>query len=253
MYNIKKLYRKDYAGEEVNTIGLYKDSTWTYQKSHIANPFNNLPLSDRALVIGNGITQQEFDLKLILENRNSVSESWKMPAMMPKKFNTYGCNALYRNYKPDFLIANGDQIAAEIAGSGYCRSGVAYAPGYQIQAYPGKFHFVPQDPQWNAGAIATYLAAFDGHKKVFLLGFDGADTDNHFYNVYAGTPGYPKVNADVLEDYWIKSMLEVFNAYKETEFIRVARRVNARVPEPWKYCLNFRTIDINRFPIECGL
>jgi hypothetical protein len=253
MYGIKQLYRKDYSGEEVNTIGLFKDSKWAYQTSYITNPFTNLPKSNNALVIGNGITQQGFDLKLILENRNGVGSPWKMPAMMPKKFNTYGCNALYRDYKPDFLIVTGDQIADELVNSGYCDTGVVYGRGYHVPQYPGRFHFVPQDPQWNAGAVAAYLAAFDGHKKVFLFGFDGADTDNYFYNVYAGTPGYPTVDTSILEDYWIRSMLEVFNTYKETEFIRVARRANARVPDPWKYCLNFRAIDINRFPIECGL
>ena len=34
MYGIKQLYRKDYSGEEVNTIGLFKDSKWAWDTEY---------------------------------------------------------------------------------------------------------------------------------------------------------------------------------------------------------------------------
>jgi hypothetical protein len=255
MHTIKRLFRKDYTGEDVNITGVYEDREWHYQTEFISNPFHNLPLSNRAVVIGNGITRQEFDLKLICDHR--VTTAWGqqsdwIPQITAKKFNTYGCNALYRDYKTDFLIATGDVIIQEIAASGYCTNSVAYAKKQEIVNFPGKFHVVPQDPQWNAGAIAAYLAAFDGNKKVFMLGFDGIDSNNS-YNVYVGTNGYQGIESNLSESLWIQSLSLVMNTYQDVEFIRVAPTSSYRVPELWKYNLNFRTVDFRQFVLEADI
>ena len=114
-----------------------------------------------------------------------------------------------------------------------------------------RYYNVPQDPQWNAGAVATYLAAFDEHRKVFLLGFDGIDDPTASYNIYEGTNGYP--SAPYSEEFWVQSMAEVFNTYPNTEFVRVMPEATARVPELWKYSSNFRQINYNQFVIEADL
>jgi len=254
MQTIERLFRRDYIGEDVNISGVYKDKEWVYESEFIPNPFKNLPLSNRAVVIGNGSSRLEFDLKLICDYRirSAFGEQtdW-IPQITPKKFNTYGCNALYRDYKPDFIVATGDQIIQEIASSGYCDSSIAYAKKQEIVSYPGKFHVVPQDPQWNSGAICAYLAAFDGNKKIFLLGFDGIDSDDP-YNVYVDTNGYPRVTTPS-EALWVRSLSVVMNTYKDIEFIRVAPTVTFRIPEAWKYCLNFRTVNFRQFVLEADI
>jgi hypothetical protein len=254
MQKIYKEYRKNYSGQDVNTVGLYIDTKWKYEKEFISNPFINLtPLKEHAVVIGNGISRLGFDLKHFLSFKSGILDTQWNKAYSPRKFYTYGCNALYRDFKTDFLIATGDEIIKEIAESDYCNNNVVYANDWVLSEYTGKFHHIPQNPGFDSGAIAAYLAAFDGHKKVFLLGFDGNDSLETNYNVYINTNGYPKNNQIVPEEFWIRSLDSIMNTYSDTEFIRVMPKVSYRTPEPWKYRLNFRTIDFRQFVLEADV
>jgi hypothetical protein len=253
MQNIKQLYRKDYTGEDVSTQGKYENSEWVYTKEYVDNSFSVNPLSDRAVVIGNGISRLGFDLKHFLPcHSTALNDEWT-PAYSPKKFLTYGCNALYRDFETDFLVATGEDFVKEISDSAYCDNHIVYATNDVLPQYPNKFHFIPQEPTWNSGAIAAYLAAFDGHKRVFMLGFDGNDSVEQNYNVYAGTNAYPPVDVNIVEDFWAKSLSTVMSTYPDVEFIRVQSTSGYRTPEPWKYFANFRTIDFRQFVIESDL
>lgn len=256
MQAINQIYRKDYAGEDVNVLGIYINERWQYQKEFIPSTFLNVPYSNRAVVIGNGLSRLQFDLKLILNHRDVAAWGetgpWK-PALTTKKFNTYGCNAIYREYQPDFVVAVGDEIIDEIANNEYSTNFPVYANAWALLKYPGKFNFIPQDPVYNSGALAAYLAAFDGHKKVFMLGFDGIDSSNSNYNAFSGTPGYPIDSQNITEAFWVNALAEVMRVYAETEFIHVAPTMNFRIPELWKYLPNFRTIDFRKFVLEADI
>ena len=252
MQKLKQLFRKDYVGEEVIVDRVYSNSKWNPTNEFVNNPFPAQPLSDRALVIGNGSSRLDFDLRMLLEHREGVFH-WTQPRST-RKFFTYGCNALYRDFKTDFLIVTGnDDFIGEVARSGECEARVVYAPNWALFDHTGKFNYVPQSPNWNSGAVAAYLAAFDGHKKVYLMGFDGNDTLNYNYNVYAGTNHYPAQHDTVLEDFWVQSLAAVLSAYPDVEFIRVAPTNTFRTPEAWKYFLNFRTINFRQFVLEADV
>ena len=251
---LKKIYRKDIVNQDVNVLGIYIDNEWKYQKESI--PVAQYPnLASRAVVIGNGWSRREFDLTLFLPYRETTpwgdKTSW-ITKKQNKTFDTYGCNALYRDFKTDFTIATGETFINEISNSNYCNDNVVYTNSKYLEIYPNKFHLIPQNPEFNSGALAAYLAAFDGHKKVFMLGFDGIDSTNT-YNVYAGTPNYPSADSAMNENYWVKSLVDVMNTYSDTEFIRVAPTATFRTPEPWKYCLNFKTISFRQFVIEADV
>ena len=91
---------------------------------------------------------------------------------------------------------------------------------------------MPQGPAWNSGAIATYLAAFDGHKKVYMMGFDGRQGDDLFYE---------------------KTMGKVFDLYPEVDFVRVMPTEHFYTPESWKNYLNLRQIDFRSFVLEADI
>ena len=147
------------------------------------------------------------------------------------KLQSYGCNNLYKDFEPDFLVAVGKELITEIANSGYTNNHIVYTGAQAILDHPGKFYLVPQDPSWNAGTIATYLAAFDGHTKIFLLGFDTTDDDA----------------------FWAKAMAQVFSTYSETEFVLIVPSKAAAIPEEWKYLLNVRLVTVNEFVVEADL
>lgn len=254
MQQINKIYRKDYIGEAVNIQGSYKSGAWDYVTERIANPFaNTTAIGDAAIVIGNGISRLGFNMRHFLPYKTGVLDTtWHNP-IGAKKFLTYGCNALYREYRPDFLVVTGDTIVDEIANSGYCDTNAVYGNNWVFPVHPSKYAYIPQDPGYNSGAIAAYLAAFDGHKRVFMMGFDGIDATHDSYTVYAGSTGYSPKNTLVDEEFWVRTLLTVMNTYSDTEFIRVMPTSTFRTPEAWKYATNFRTIDFRQFVVEADV
>lgn len=253
MQKLKKIYRNTYDGEHVNLVGTYKNSDWEYTKEFVNPSFEVKPLSDRAIVIGNGESRLGFDMRQFMPFKTGPLDTKWSNQLAVKKFYTYGCNALYRDFAPDFLFATGDKIIKEIVDSGYTDDHVVYANSWVLPQYPNKFQLIPENPGFNSGALAAYMAAFDGHKRVFLLGFDGNDTPNLNSNVYNDTNGYPPKSYHTVEHFWVDALKIVMDTYDNTEFIRVAPTTNFRTPEAWKYNINFRTISFRQFVLEADI
>jgi hypothetical protein len=245
MKSIQKLYRSTYTGEEVITNMSYEGGTWNIERETIDNAVFNNQISNKAIIIGNGESRKQMNLNLIKNHKGGLLASGALQS--------YGCNALYRDFSPNFLVTNGKEITTEIADSGYANDNIVYAHANSMLDYPGKFYLIPQDPSWNAGAIATYLACFDGHKTVYLLGFDGIDTPTSGYNVYHGTNGYPEPSYGYSDEFWVKSMMIIFNTYDDVDFVRVMPTKFWNMPEVWKYVPNLRQIDFREFTLEVDL
>ena len=245
---LKKIYRKDYTGEDIVTQAVYENSAWNYSKETAGTSFAFTPKSDTAVVIGNGLGQRIIDLKLLKKERGFQGS---------KTLRLYGCNALYRDFDPDFLVVTRDGIANEIVTTNlksgdYCKNHIVYASVKNILNYPGNFHVIPQNPGWNSGAIAAYMACFDGHKKVYLLGHDALDTPGADYNVYSGSNGYAGKNtASAL--LYENSMLQVFQTYNDVDFVLVNKTGKGYIPESWKYCLNLRRLNLRQFVLEADI
>lgn len=248
MKNIKQMYRPEYNGEEVVTDLYHDQNKWKATKEWIPNSVINNQISNQACIIGNGISRKDFNINAVINHGGGL--------LGRKKLQTYGCNALYRDFTPDFLVASGasDGIIAEIANSGYCNNHVVYAAAPHIQNHPGSFYLVPQDPPWNAGSVATYLAAFDGHTTIYLVGFDGQDTPTFNYNVYAGTANYQNASGAQSDPAFLDlAMVEVFNTYPEIDFVRVMPSAMSSMPEDWRYVTNLRQISFRDFVMEADI
>jgi hypothetical protein len=248
MRQLKKLYRSEYTGEDIITELTYSGKEWSPHREWIGNSVINNQISNQAVVIGNGISRKELNLSAVLDHFGGL--------LGTQKLQTYGCNALYRDHKPDFLVVTGEfnEMVKEVADSGYCDNNVVYASAPHIQDYPGKFYLIPQDMGWNSGSTATYIAAFDGHKRIYLVGFDGQDTVGYNYNVYAGTDNYQtERNAVTSTEFFNITMKMVFDTYSNVEFIRVMPTANSSMPEEWKYCVNLRQIDFREFTLEANI
>jgi hypothetical protein len=86
-----------------------------------------------------------------------------------------------------------------------------------------------------------------------MLGFDGIDSANNNYNIFAGTNNYPPIDYPTNEIFWVKSLATVMGVYSDTEFIRVMPTVKFRQPDAWKYFLNYRQIDFRQFVLEADI
>lgn len=243
MQILQKLYRSSYVGENVTTEMRHSGGKWDLTTEFVPNSVINNQISNKAVVIGNGVSRNGFSLKPI--------ELHKGGLLAGGALQSYGCNAVYRDMKPHFLVVGGsDEIIEEVLESGYCDSNIVYASSASVMAYPGKFYLVPQDVQFNTGAVATYLACFDGHKQIYLLGFD-AEPGEFEANLYRGTNAYQgKANTSA---YYVKSLAQIMNLYPDVDFVRVMPTTNAEMPEEWKYVTNLRQIDYRQFTIEVDL
>jgi len=229
MQSVKQLYRENYTGEDVVTHLHYRNAQWVASKEWIPNVITTVKTTEQALVIGGGISWKEmyggFDLTHIANHKGGL--------MGTQRLQTYGTNALYKVFTPDFLVID-DKHAPELAHTDYISQNIVYAHANPIVDYPGKFYLIPQDPAWNSGAIATYLAAFDGHTKVFLMGFDGRQ--------------------DGLGDaFYEKTLAKVFDLYPDVDFVRVMPTESFYMPEGWKNCVNLRQIDFRAFVLEADI
>lgn len=245
MLKLSKRYRKSYRGEEIIQERFFEGGQWTSVTEHVPNNIINNQISNRAAVLGNGPTRALFDVGHLLKHRSGL--------LGDKTLQTYACNAFYRDYNADFLVCTDRRIAKEIADSGYTEDHIVYTRVDITLEFPRKFYLIPHDPYADAGTTAMYLAAFDGHKRIYLLGFDGQDGLNHNYNIYAGTNGYDSHTANISDSKWIENAGTVFRTFDDVDFVWVTQYGRQTVPEDWKYCTNLRQINFRDFVLEADL
>lgn len=227
MFKIKRLFRENYQGEEVVSKLTYENGQWVEERDWIMNHVSNTRLSSQAIVIGGGSSWKDGDFKFNLDH----IKNHKGGIRGANKLQVYGANGMYQYLMPDFLVVDDDHAEQSIQ-DGATYSTIVYAHAKKIIEFPGRFYLIPQDPPWNAGTLATYMACFDGHTKIFLMGFDGKPGDDAFYE---------------------QTMMQLFTLYHDVEFIRVAPTVGYYMPESWKYCANVRQIDYRGFTLEADL
>lgn len=167
-----------------------------------------------AFVIGNGVSRRGVSI-------DTLKSLGKI----------YGCNALYREFTPDVLVATDKPISAEIQNSGYPAKNTFYTrrpiEGLGALKVPSEYF------GFSSGPIATSLAALDGHRRIYMLGFDmGPDTNQKFNNIYAGTDFYkPQDATPTYTGNWVKQICRIAKDHDRTRFIRICGPTTARIPE----------------------
>lgn len=161
---ISKRYRNDYDGEFVIIKTIYRDGKKIQEREWIANPITNEHLSGRATIIGPGDSRVDFDFTRLQRHRGGL--------LGKKKLQTYGTGDTFQHMRLDFYVSNHRDRLNEILQSGYQQDNVVYTGAINCIKYPGEFYLIPYSPGLSDLASAAYLAAFDAHKEIFLLGLD---------------------------------------------------------------------------------
>jgi hypothetical protein len=166
-----------------------------------------------AFVLGNGVSRQAVDL-------NQLKSCGKI----------YGCNALYRDFIPDVLVATDRPIATEIQNSGYPVKNKFYTrkPIDNLGALK-----VPHEYYgYSSGPLATGIAALDSHLIIYMIGFDMGPVNNKFNNIYADTDFYRKSDATpVYTGNWTKQIRKICEDFSKTQFVRVQGKTTADIAE----------------------
>lgn len=143
---------------------------------------------------------------------------------------TYGCNALYRDFMPDYLISMDYSMVDEII-----KKRVHYQTNFYTQ-HANKIdekqrngepiHFISgQRETLDSGNSALIIAMKNGHDVVYVLGFDYATDPSTLPNVYAGSPNYAKSHmypaASMRDTQWGNRMRRILRDFPNQKIVRV--------------------------------
>lgn len=227
---LQKLHSVDYLGEWIN-VELGKDRIdRRFIKPNIIfeNPSGN------AICLGNGVSRLAYSTKSF-ENTNKRK--------ILRYYNVmYGCNALYRDWQPDFLLLTNQLLSASVPKEFY---DIAFAPQEIMRRYAG-MNLMPGGCRMDAGSNAAYLAAFHGAKRVFLYGYDGQEQVNKNNNIYADTEHYSNSSESVKDNSWVKNLRNVIETYNDVEFLKVVS-VDLKSYRPLLKLPNYKTINFKKF------
>lgn len=137
----------------------------------------------------------------------------------------YGCNAQYREFDPHFLVAVDVKMVNEIIAAGYHKSHSVWTnPNKGISSKNGINFFTPHKG-WSSGPTALWFACTQGHKEIYIFGFDYMGLNGKFNNVYADTYNYKK-SSDTATFYgnWLSQTEKVIREFRKTKFIRVINK-----------------------------
>jgi hypothetical protein len=158
-----------------------------------------------AFILGNGVSRKDLDLNLL------------------RRFGAiYGCNALYREFVPDHLIAVDAKMIKEIVISGYHNRNTVWTnPNHSVKDITN-INYLNPHLGWSSGPTAMWLAAQHGYTEIYIFGFDFLGINGKLNNVYANTANYRK-STDQATYYgnWINQTASVIKQNAHIKFYRV--------------------------------
>lgn len=215
--------RQDYDGEFVILETKIINGTKTQKREWVPNPITNQHISGRAAVIGSDVDRELCDYTRLQRHKGGLKGK--------KRLQTYGCNGTWRNMQFDFYVTtNGDELA-EQHNTKYHQSTAIYSTIRGCLTHPGDFYLIPYNPVLNDLAHAVYIAAFDGHKEIFLVGYNNetpANTSN-----------------------WQADVEAVIQAYPSTQFVLVGTHSN--MPDSWRKNRNVKCMDYRTWVSYCDV
>jgi len=181
-----------------------------------------------AFVLGNGRSRQAVDLALLKQHGP-----------------VYACNAIYREFTPDVLVATDRPIAEAIQNSGY-----SLKHRFHTRQPLPNLGALPLDKRYrgfSSGPNATALACLDGYYKIYLIGFDLGTTNGQFNNLYADTDFYKKsASPPTFSGNWVRQLIQLAEENSNREFVRVMGTESAMIPS-YNNIKNLQSKSISEF------
>jgi hypothetical protein len=158
-----------------------------------------------AFVLGNGTSRLSLNHHSLLD-----------------KGTVYACNAMYREFEPHYLIAVDVKMVNEIVASGYNKTHAVWTnPNKGIST---KHHLNLFNPHkgWSSGPTALWFASEQGHRDIYIFGFDFQGLQGRFNNVYADTYNYKKTSdTATFHGNWLSQTERTIKDFRHTQYYRV--------------------------------
>ena len=216
-------YRADYAGEFVITGSTWGGGKKTETREWIANPIENQHISGRAACISGATDRDKFDYTRLQRHRGGLLGS--------KKLQTYGVGKLTFEMRLDFAVESNIEQLTRIIETGYQENNVVYTTPRNCILHPGEFYLIPQTPNLIDLVLPLYLAAFDGHQEIFLLGYN--------------------IETQIESQNWIQQVRTVMDAYSGITFFFIGESTN--MPDLWMDASNSKCLTYREWVSYCDV
>jgi hypothetical protein len=216
-------YRTDYPGEFVILESSWRQGRKEQKREWIENPIVNQHISGRAVCIGSSINQDLFDYTRLQRHRGGLLGTLKLQ--------TYGVGAIAEQMRLDFTVEDNPAQLKRLIENDYYQNNVVYTTARNCINHPGDFYLIPLKPRLLLPALPLYLAAFDSHKEIFLIGYNKE-------TVYDNLA-------------WQDHVRDVMLAYSGVKFYIVGEPTNA--VDLWLDCANATTMTIRDFIGYCDV
>ena len=189
MNKIDPIAWEPYTGETIIVNTIIRKGKKIHERKFYDDKVKAVPRGN-AYIIGNGPSRKNFDLTKL---KNSGQ--------------TYGCNALYRDFMPDFIFSVDTKMTVKMCEDQVGEKAIHYAPSLEVNRPYGKdmLHLIPNNPHWISGNVAFWTACVHGHKNIYLIGFDFREYGKgELNNIYQDTENYGPRNGDSIFEGWLK-------------------------------------------------
>ena len=227
-----KIDKSLYSKEEWHKIRQERRNKKRLKNLSKTNNIENLSSNDIAFVIGNGVSRLPIDL----EQLKSIGK-------------VYACNAVYRTFQPDFLVAVDVKMILEINKAGFQHKNQVWTNPNKSYERIKNLNFFSPSKGWSSGPTALWLATQHQYKKIYILGFDfrGSKEGRMFNNIYADTANYKKsTDGATFFGNWMRQTRSVIKENPKINFVRVIHPDNY-IPEELNKFENLEHISVEMF------
>lgn len=195
---------------------------------------NPLPTRKVAFVLGNGTSRASIN-----------------PAELVEHGTIYGCNALYRSFAPDYLVAVDTKMIREITDAGYHLKNQVWTNSNRYTKDIYGLNLFNPNLGWSSGPTALNFASHNGAERIYILGFDyqGLGRKNELVNnIYSGTENYKNVNDRATYfGNWQRQTSMVIKRNPRKRYIRVVETEDYFVPDNLVGLENLEHITVEKF------
>lgn len=220
---IQHKLRSEYPGEFIVLQTRYVDGKKQETREWVDNPIENHHISGRAAVIGTDLDRHAFDYTRLQRHRGGL--------LGKKRLQTYVTGDIWQDMRADFTVETDQAQLKKLIDAKYTEQNICYTTAMNCIRYPGEFYLVPFNPKIDVMALPIYLAAFDGHQEIFMLGYTK--------DAESGTKN------------WHQHVDYVIRAYPGVKFYFVGPEANT--PPMWRYNKNVECIEYRKFVTYCDV
>jgi len=215
-------YRVDYPGEFVITNITIRKGKKEETREWIANPIVVNHVSERATCIA-----YSPDIKDSLYERIQKNNGGNLGKL---RMQVYGDESVWEKLEPNFLVSYNTEILENMIKHGYTQKTIIYTSSSKCIKYPGEFYLMPQSISLQPQPASVWLACFDGHKEIYMVGFDD--------------------DGSTIKQKMINSVATIMRTYRDVKFIQVT---DIHSHDTWKKEINFESMDFNTYISHCDV